>query len=633
MLFSHLKKWNPKRIFCFLSSDLEQKKSIAPPSPPLLGPPWIHYPDNLPEWFYSSNYPMTYTEKRSPTFLTTGNPCLDFFFHVVPNTPPRSLKHLLCSAWNHDPLTTLKLIFNLRGVRGTGKSDMDGFYTAALWLHQNHLKTLAANVGSIPRFGYLKDLPEILYQLVQGSDMRRKQKAELAKKKKNIKGAKEKPSREDRMMDRSSVPREIRVLESLRRDSMKKLESSRLRRVRRREMARNALDKYSDDQDYRFLFERISDYFAELLKNDMKFYESGELRKVSLAAKWCPSMDCTYDRVTLICESIAKKVFPRELYPEYEGIEEAHYSYRVRNRLRKQVLVPLRKVLESQEVSSAAMSLYKDKFLNARFTKYLEQVKAENPKIDAGEFLPHLIVKSLIKSLKHDCRYGSVQVAELHWKRMVDGLSKEGKLRNCMAVCDVSSSMKKTPFGVALVLGLLVSELSEDPWKGKLITFSEIPVLQTVKGDDLKSKIEFVQKTGWWGMNTNFQKVFDKILKIAVEENLKPEQMIKRLFVFSDMEFDKASAKPWETDYQAIVRKYTEKGYGSALPQIVFWNLRHSTATPVPRNQKGVVLLSGFSMNLLKLFFDSELDMDIDPEIAMEAAISGEEYQKLVVVD
>ncbi|KAK0573857.1 hypothetical protein LWI29_014640 [Acer saccharum] len=365
----------------------------------------------------------------------------------------------------------------------------------------------------------------------------------------------------------------------------------------------------------------------------MKFYESGELRKVSLAAKWCPSMDCTYDRVTLICESIAKKVFPRELYPEYEGIEEAHYAYRVRNRLRKQVLVPLRKVLESQEVSSVAMSLYKDKFLNARFTKYLEQVKAENTKIDAGEFLPHLIVKSLVKSLKHDCRYGSVQVAELQWKRMVDDLSKEGKLRNCMAVCDVSPGMKKTPFGVAVVLGLLVSELSEDPWKGKLITFSEIPVLQTVKGDELKSKIEFVQKKGCWGMNTDFQKVFDKIIKVAVEENLKPEQMIKRLFVFSDMEFDKASTKPWETDYQAIVRKYTEKGYGSALPQIVFWNLRHSTATPVPRNQKGVVLLSGFSTNLLKLFFDSELDMDIDPEIAMETAISGEEYQKLVVVD
>ncbi|KAI9170357.1 hypothetical protein LWI28_026751 [Acer negundo] len=333
---------------------------MAPPLPPLLGPPLLH----LPEWSFS-NYPITYTENTSPTFVTTGNPFLDFFFHVVPDTPPRSLKHRLCSAWNHDPLTTLKLVFNLRGVRGTGKSDTDGFYTAELWLHQNHPKTLAANVGSIAGFGYLKDLPEILCQLVQGPDKR---------------------------------------------DHEKKPETSRLRKVKRLEMARKALDKYSDDPNYRFLFERISDYFAEHLKNDMKLYVSGEFRKVSLAAKWCPSLDYSHDRVTLICESIAKKVFPKEMYPEYEGIEEAHYAYRVRDRLRKQVLVPLRKVLELPEVyiganrwdsipynrvASVAMSLYKNKFLKhdrARFTKYLEGAKAEKTKINAGSLLPHLIV-------------------------------------------------------------------------------------------------------------------------------------------------------------------------------------------------------------------------------------------------
>ena len=45
----------------------------------------------------------------------------------------------------------------------------------------------------------------------------------------------------------------------------------------------------------------------------------------------------------------ARKVFPREEYKEYEGLEEAHYAYRVRDRLRKDVLVPLRKVLELPE--------------------------------------------------------------------------------------------------------------------------------------------------------------------------------------------------------------------------------------------------------------------------------------------
>lgn len=43
-------------------------------------------------------------------------------------------------------------------------------------------------------------------------------------------------------------------------------------------------------------------------------------------------------------------MFPVEAYPEYSAIEEAHYAYRMRDRLRKEVLVPLRKALELSEV-------------------------------------------------------------------------------------------------------------------------------------------------------------------------------------------------------------------------------------------------------------------------------------------
>ncbi|KAK3027233.1 hypothetical protein RJ639_041651 [Escallonia herrerae] len=64
-----------------------------------------------------------------------------------------------------------------------------------------------------------------------------------------------------------------------------------------------------------------------------------------------------------------------------------------------------------------------------------------------------------------------------------------------------------------------------------------------------------------WGMNTNFQKVFDRILEITAEGKLSEDQMIKRVSVFSDMEFDVASQNPWETDYEAIQRKFGEKGH------------------------------------------------------------------------
>ncbi|VVB14476.1 unnamed protein product [Arabis nemorensis] len=72
------------------------------------------------------------------------------------HTPKESLEQRLQAAWNHDALTTLKLICNLRGVRGTGKSDKERFYTAALWLHVYHPKTLACNLESLSEFGIQK---------------------------------------------------------------------------------------------------------------------------------------------------------------------------------------------------------------------------------------------------------------------------------------------------------------------------------------------------------------------------------------------------------------------------------------------------------------------------------------------
>ncbi|KAI3891773.1 hypothetical protein MKX03_020911 [Papaver bracteatum] len=183
--------------------------------------------------------------------------------------------------------------------------------------------------------------------------------------------------------------------------------------------------------------------------------------------------------------------------------------------------------------------------------------------------------------------------------------------------------------------------MSDKPWKGKLITFSTNPQLHEIKGDDLISKTQFIKRMEW-GMSTDFQKVFDRILDVAVAGNLKEDQMIKRLFVFSDMEFNEASysrhrqpgkhaAKAWETDYKVIQQKFRAKGYMN-VPEIVFWNLRESSSTPVLSQQKGVAMLSGYSKNLVKLFLEGDIG-ELNPMRMMEKAISGEEYNQLVVVD
>ncbi|RVW84109.1 Protein auxin signaling F-BOX 3 [Vitis vinifera] len=491
--------------------------------------------------------PMGYTENASATFLSSGNPAL-----TSSSTSSPTLRR--------------------RGVRGTGKSDKEGYYTAALWLHGLHPKTFACNAAGRAR------RPANCEESAEDEEQEEGQlfctkiqfgHGKLGKNKKTKKG-------------KHVLPREVRVKAEMERAKAEKETARVCRKERRLAMAKKAVERYGRDPDYRFLHDRISDLFAEHLKSDLQLLNSGNVNKVSLAAKCAPPLTLRLiGRLFSARASLGK--FPKS-DPEYEGVEDAHYAYRVRDRLRKQVLVPLRRALELPEVymganrwselpynrvASVAMKTYKERFIKhdeARFFEYLSSVRAGKAKIAAGALLPHEIISSL-----EDEDGG--QVAELQWQRMVEDVSKKGKLKNCIAVCDVSGSMFGIPMEVSVALGILVSELSEDPWKGKVITFSKTPELHMITGEDLRSKANFVREMNW-GMNTDFQKVFDLILQVAVNGKLSQDAMIKRIIVFSDMEFDQASANSWETDYEAIKRKFRESGYEAAVPEIVFWNLR-----------------------------------------------------------
>ncbi|KAK3123164.1 hypothetical protein QOZ80_8AG0625040 [Eleusine coracana subsp. coracana] len=403
-------------------------------------------------------------------------------------------------------------------------------------------------------------------------------------------------------------------------------------------LAVQSLETYYGDHGYRLLFDSVAEFFADLLASDVKqLAPGGKRRKIGLAAKWCPTPGSSFDRTTLLCEAIARRLFPKDSTPEYADLPEEHYAYRALRRLRREVLVPLRKVLELPEVymsaqrwselpytrvASVAMRRYKKLFKEhdeERFTKYLEDVEAGKAKIAAGALLPHEIAAAAFRGVADD-------VSELQWRRMVDDLRKKGSLSNCIAVCDVSGSMSGTPMEVCCALGLLISELSVKPWSGRVITFSQRPEIHKIQGKTLKEKLSFVQRMQW-DMNTNFQAVFDRILRTAVDGRLPKNKMIRTIFVFSDMEFDEASSSHhWETDYQVICRKFRDAGYSDAVPQIVIWNLRDSCSTPVTATQPGVAMVSGFSKNLVKIFLENQ-------KAVMKAAIAGEEYQKLAVFD
>ncbi|KAK4339219.1 hypothetical protein RND71_040681 [Anisodus tanguticus] len=202
-----------------------------------------------------------------------------------------------------------------------------------------------------------------------------------------------------------------RPLEGLKNEYKVEIEKQKARMTREKnkiEMAKKVVDRYRLDPDYKLLHDHVSDLLASCLKLDLELLNSGKLKDISLAIKWCPSLDSSFDKQTLLCKTIARKVFSKELYPEYEGIEDV-----LRDRLRKQVLIPLRAALELPEVyigrkdwgslpynrvASVAMKMYKDKFLKhdeERFREYLEKVKQGKAKIAAGALLPHQIIEAL----------------------------------------------------------------------------------------------------------------------------------------------------------------------------------------------------------------------------------------------
>lgn len=146
---------------------------------------------------------------------------------------------------------------------------------------------------------------------------------------------------------------------------------------------------------------------------------------------------------------------------------------------------------------------------------------------------------------------------------------------------------------VCISMRLLISDLSEKPWKGSVFSFSKAPMLNRIEGEDLQSKCEFMR-------SLEFVEKVD-FLKIP-----------KRIFVFTYKDFAHAMNNNWVEDYKKAWANYKNSGYWS-VPELVFWNLNGSIAepkvfgTPV-NNHKGGMIITGFSDILLSLFFKGESD-------------------------
>ncbi|KAL0572466.1 hypothetical protein V5O48_009506 [Marasmius crinis-equi] len=299
------------------------------------------------------------------------------------------------------------------------------------------------------------------------------------------------------------------------------------------------------------------------------------------------------------------------------------------------------------------------------FEKYLIDVESGKQHISGATLLPHTLALKAIElgwavelskrlekestslatkraRIKAKIAEPQLRVVEAQWNTMIERIRESGALEGSLAICDVSGSMGSLygrpargghpdPIVPAVALSLVLTQLAKPPFDQGYITFSKDPKFVRVEkgeGMGLYESLMYIQDTDP-GLNTDFEKVFlGLLLPLAKEKKVPREDMPKRLFVFSDMQFDEARrdlygyvdwegqrgpAEAWKTSYDVVKGHFEEAGY--EVPEIVFWDLAGYGTVEVDGEREGVAMMNGFSPNMMKVFMGEEA----------EAAVEGEE--------
>jgi hypothetical protein len=210
---------------------------------------------------------------------------------------------------------------------------------------------------------------------------------------------------------------------------------------------------------------------------------------------------------------------------------------------------------------------------------------------------------------------------------------------NAIAVVDVSGSMSGTPMEVAIGLGIYLAEHAKGVYKDRFITFSGNPKLQKVEGNSLATKVNGLRKADW-DMNTDIEKVFKLILDAAVTNKIPQEEMLDKLYIISDMEFDAATdgnggwggratntRTPDATLFQEIEKKFAVAGY--KMPNLVFWNVdARNQQFPMSMDERGFQNVSGFSPSIFKSLVGGEFVSAYD---LMLEVLNSERYNAIEV--
>ena len=511
----------------------------------------------------------SYTENGDPAFRTSGSACLDFFSLCggMRNNPGDAEK-LFVRAYGEEPALAVKILFYLRDIRG-GLGERDLFRHLLCHLAEFYPETVHKILYAVPKYGRWDDL--------------------------------------------------LCLLATRAKDDAVSVIKAQLEKDRVLLNAANA-DKAGEGSQ-----------------------EAGTAGGVSLLGKWLPSINASSKETVRAAKTLMGAL----------GMNAAEYR-RLCTALRKEIQI-IEDYLRRKDYSfdysrqpGQAMFRYKKAFIRndkERYSGFLKKVieqaslaadGAEHPdeeqvKLNVKTLYPYQIVKPYLVSYCHLINEGLSEEEECALEASWKSLKRDTVKGRTIVVRDGSGSMynnsKAFPISVATSLALFFSEQLAGAYRNSFITFSGHPELIQIPdtADTLKRKLDFISHYNEIA-NTDIGKVYQLILDVAKSGNVPKEEMIERVLIISDMEFD--CCADGCSSFESYRRKFAEAGYD--LPEIVFWNVAaRDVHLPVTMNEKGVKLVSGASANIFSDVVSGDLKVVTPYEFMLKILAPYAEFDKV----
>lgn len=366
--------------------------------------------------------------------------------------------------------------------------------------------------------------------------------------------------------------------------------------------------------------DEVADIIIRQLEKDLDHMKAGQ--PISLCAKWLQSENSSSSETKEIGKRIRESLKMssgeyRKMLSSFRAYANVVETYMSCNKWDK---------INYEIVPSRANLIYDRAFFKhdeKRRRIYLDAVNRGKSKINASVLQPHEITYRYRRS---NCCMD--MALEEMWKALPD-LSIE----NTLVVRDDSASMiwrtcrksNATPLDVATALAIYMSEHNSGEWRHKYITFSSWPKIVNLEScRTLSEKVRLSLEEADCS-DTDIYATMKLILDTAVHENICQEDMPKIIVICSDMQFNGRSHNFTKSLFDDISEEY--EAYGYHLPKICFWNLdcRLRNTIPMQKNELGLILCSGFSIEILKMIMSGKTD----PYDVLAEQLNSERYRPI----